>query len=160
MFLTCLKKNVMRNTLLFLKKMTGVLVGLWLMASTVLASTATAAEVIYNEPFSTSFGAFKTRSLAGDQTWQWDKGYGAKMSGYVSPNAFDNEDWLISPSMDLTHYKDIILNFNHVHRYAALPEWELQLWVTDTYLDQAGDTAPLPSLDTTRWIKMPFTKAD
>jgi len=151
---------MMKKLPVLLKKMTCLSVSLWLMSTLALAASATTTEVIYSEPFETSLGAFSSRSLVGDQTWQWDKLYGAKVSGYASSTSFDNEDWLISPPMDLTNYKDIILNFEHAHQYASFPEFELQLWVTDTYYVQPGDTTPLPSLDTTNWVKLSFTKSD
>ncbi len=62
-------------------------------------------------------------NVLGDQVWEWADGYGnppgcAKMTGYDG-GAFDNEDWLISPSLDLTEYEDITFGFEQARNYAS-----------------------------------------
>jgi len=63
-------------------------------------------------------GDFKAISVIGDQFWAWNSGYSYMlMTGYVAGSYFDNEDWLISPAMNLTERVNPWLNFTHVGRY-------------------------------------------
>jgi len=61
---------------------------------------------IFKEDFSGSLGNFQAISVAGDQGWYASSYSGdefAKMSGY-SGGAQVNEDWLVSPAIDLSDY--------------------------------------------------------
>jgi len=62
-------------------------------------------------------GEFTTVSVSGDQVWAWDSYNYMKMTGYVSGSYFDNEDWLISPAMNLSDRITPWLSFMHVGRY-------------------------------------------
>ena len=52
---------------------------------------------------------------AGDQVWSWSSTY-AKMTGYVNPTSYANEDWLISPKMHILNGK-LAVSFDCVGRY-------------------------------------------
>lgn len=71
---------------------------------------------VLSEDFSSGLGSFTTYSVAGNQAWQ-QKSYNEKcyayMSGFESNASHANEDWLISPPLDLTDAKAAILTFNH-----------------------------------------------
>ena len=74
-------------------------------ASVVMLSATTAAQpsVILLAGFETALDPFTQVSVIGDQVWAVASGGGttyAKISGY-SGSALDNEDWLISPAIDL-----------------------------------------------------------
>ncbi len=74
-------------------------------ASVVMLSATTAAQpsVILLAGFETALDPFTQVSVIGDQVWAVASGSGttyAKISGY-SGSALDNEDWLISPAIDL-----------------------------------------------------------
>lgn len=108
---------------------------------------------ILNETFLEDLGDFTAVSVAGPQVWAWStyKGDGfAKISGYSSGNII-NEDWLISPAMDLTKRKKATLTFDHTHKY-GVEDFSSQMtaWVTDDY--QTGSTP-----DTLKWNKLTFT---
>jgi hypothetical protein len=62
-------------------------------------------------------GDFTTVNVSGDQVWAWDSYGYMKMTGYVSGTYLDNEDWLISPAMNLTERSTPWLTFMHVGRY-------------------------------------------
>jgi hypothetical protein len=63
-------------------------------------------------------GDFIQKSIVGDQIWAWNSGYSYMlMTGYVAGSYFTNEDWLISPAMNLTERVNPWLNFTHVGRY-------------------------------------------
>ena len=75
---------------------------------------------IYFEPFDTDFGATTQYDVLGAQSWYWAS-YGsppgcAAMNGYDG-GAQDNQDWLISNSIDCSGYIDVTLNFYHARNY-------------------------------------------
>jgi len=62
-------------------------------------------------------------NVLGDQVWEWADQYGnppgcAKMTGYDG-GAFDNEDWLISPVLDLNAYLSVTFGFEQARNYAT-----------------------------------------
>lgn len=84
-------------------------------------------------------GDFKAISLIGDQVWAWNSYKYMLMTGYVAGSYFDNEDWLVSPAMNLTERVNPWLNFTHVGRYfnsgAPLPasmRKAITLWISTT----------------------------
>ncbi len=87
--------------------------------------------VIYTESFSSGLGNFTANSVKGTQAWRYQSGYGATMSGYQSTN-YENEDWLISPEIDLTSYNGAALSFDHAINYTTSAKilTEQTLWVT------------------------------
>ena len=62
-------------------------------------------------------GDFKTVSVLGDQVWAWNSYKYMMMTGYVAPNYFTNEDWLISPPLNFTDRTTPWVTFMHVGRY-------------------------------------------
>ena len=82
-------------------------------------------------------GDFKAISIKGDQFWTWNSYKYMLMTGYVSGSYFDNEDWLVSPAINLTERVNPWLNFTHVGRYfnAGVPKPEsmkkaISVWVS------------------------------
>ena len=81
----------------------------------------------------TGFTDFSIFSVKGDnQVWTWDNTYGAKMTGY-SGGTLDNEDWLISPTIDLTNRSMAALTFNQTGKYFGTKANEATFWVSDNY---------------------------
>lgn len=70
-----------------------------------------------NDGIGSNLGDFTTISVVGDQVWAWDSDGYMKMTGYVSGSYFDNEDWLISPAMNLSERQNPVITFDHVGRY-------------------------------------------
>lgn len=64
-----------------------------------------------------NLGEFKAINVIGEQVWAWDPYKYMKMTGYVSGVYLDNEDWLVSPSMNFTERTNPNLTFDHVGRY-------------------------------------------
>lgn len=64
-----------------------------------------------------NLGSFIPINVIGEQVWAWDPYKYMKMTGYVSGAYFDNEDWLLSPSMNFTERLSPTLTFDHVGRY-------------------------------------------
>jgi hypothetical protein len=119
-----------------------------------LSSAAVEADtvVILSETLTTSLGDFSQQSLMGDQVWGWTS-YGAKITGYVAGKNYRNDDWLISPSINLENTSDVVLNFSNVHRYGTdiSGATNLKLYATDSYISGI--------VDPTEWTELSFTHA-
>ncbi|HAN00763.1 MAG TPA: hypothetical protein DCQ26_19385 [Marinilabiliales bacterium] len=90
------------------------------------------------EEFATTLGQFTGYSVSGTQVWEWAS-YGsgcAKMSGY-SGGAVANEDWLVSPAIDLTSKTNVVMTLSTAANY--IDGWDkMQVLVSDDY---SGDVA-------------------
>lgn len=113
--------------------------------------------VYFNESLLTqaSFNNFSVFDVNGDQTWTWStSGYGATMSGYADNASHANEDWLISPVIDLSGATAPVLTFDHARGPAAsinvgINEGYYTVWVTNAYTD--GDD---PTDDLDAWTEL------
>ncbi|MCL2074359.1 MAG: DUF5689 domain-containing protein [Marinilabiliaceae bacterium] len=89
--------------------------------------------VILEAPFRTTLSPFTQYTVTGTQTWYYSSLYQcAYMSGYVSSNNNANEDWLISPSINLTNNEKAHINFHHAHRFGN-PTNDFTLWISSNY---------------------------
>ena len=85
-------------------------------------ATTTYSPVIIDETFDESWGGWTPVSVVGPQEWDRDNTYGidntpcARMSGF-SGGAVANEDWLISPAINMNNYETVILNFFTAKNY-------------------------------------------
>ena len=101
-----------------------------------------------------NFNKFTPISLIGSQNWRYDSKYGAKMSGFQDNVTHQNEDWLISPAMDLSKYSSATLEFSHAFGPAAsVPTTATQkaqytCWISN---DFNGDVT------TATWTELPIT---
>jgi hypothetical protein len=95
------------------------------------------AKYLVNEQFSTggSLGTFTQFSVAGVDIWA-QSSFGtstfAKISGFTSGTA--NEDWLISPSMNLNNYTNDTLKFFTMMNYGAAGDGSLRLYYSTDYV--------------------------
>ncbi len=71
-----------------------------------------------NFGFDFDLGSFNALSVLGDQKWIWDKYDNgcAKMNGY-SGGPVPNEDWLISPEIDLSDFSDSKVQISQAYNY-------------------------------------------
>ncbi|MBQ8957958.1 MAG: choice-of-anchor J domain-containing protein [Bacteroidales bacterium] len=79
-----------------------------------------------------SFNTFYGYSVAGEQEWYFNTAhpdYGAVMSGFATNVTYANEDWFISPVIDLSNSTNPVLNFDH----ARGPENSINVGVNDGY---------------------------
>ena len=86
-----------------------------LFAAILLHYNAETQTYVLNEPLTsqTSFDKFTVVNMKGTQTWYFNKNnpsYGAVMNGYDG-SSHENEDWLISPPMDLSNIENSKLTF-------------------------------------------------
>lgn len=89
---------------------------------------------VFEESFTSNFPNWVKFSVLGAQVWTLDTQYGnpgscAKMSGYSGGNLL-NEDWLISPAIDLTGKTEATLSFDTATRFAGNA---LQIYISTNY---------------------------
>ncbi len=85
-------------------------------------ATTSNVSIINAETFDTDLGGWSTYNVFGPQEWEWAD-YGdppgcAKGNGYAG-GAVENEDWLISPELDLEGYTNITLGFDQARNYGS-----------------------------------------
>ena len=98
--------------------------------------------IVYSEPFTASLGGFTAFSVIGTQAWGWTS-YGATMSGFQSVNN-DNEDWLISPAINLTAYHiSAKISFNHAINKGDVANVQTNhtLWISTDLVGNDPSTA-------------------
>lgn len=88
----------------------------------------------FSAPFSSTLSPFTAYSVSGNQKWTLDTQYGAKMTGYVDGTVYANEDWLISPKINLSEYSNVTLNFDHALNFATGNiNTNHTLWISKNY---------------------------
>jgi hypothetical protein len=102
----------------------------------------------HSETFAASKGKFSAINVSGAQYWLIDSHGYATISGYVSSINNANEDWLISPQIDMTKVAKAKLTFDHVARYFANPKTEATLWYSENYDEGLPSTATWKQLKT------------
>jgi len=93
--------------------------------------------IVNEEHFDNGLGTWTPYSVIGDQEWVQDEFGGqtfAKMTGYAG-EAFENEDWLISPEMDWTNFDELYFKFISAMNYTGP---DLQLFLSQDY-DGSGN---------------------
>jgi hypothetical protein len=68
---------------------------------------------ILNASFESNLCDFSGVNVQGTQVWSWNNYKYAKMSGYANGVNNDNEDWLISPALDLSKRISAFMTFSH-----------------------------------------------
>ena len=76
-----------------------------------------------------SFDKFTAYSVKGDEKWTFDAKYGAKMSGYVTADSksYENEDWFITPALNLEGKTEVKIKFDH----ARGPEASMNVGISE-----------------------------
>lgn len=104
---------------------------------------ATAQKLPFANDFktATSLDPFTAVNASGDQAWRIDDSEyknGAKMSGFVGGGVrIPNEDWLISPALDLSNATAPELFISHAINFGSAMTTEQQVLISDNYT--AGD---------------------
>lgn len=92
---------------------------------------------LLNEPFDSELGLFSQYSVSGAQVWRnnnYNGEYFAEMNGYSNSTTYANEDWLISPLIDLkTSLKDIKLSFITGHQFGNAADTQLEVYILENY---------------------------
>ncbi len=87
-----------------------------------------------------SYDKFSAYSVKGAQEWTFDGQFGAKMSGFADNRSYVNEDWFISPALDLSEYESVKLSFEHARGPAGsinvgVSEGYYTVWVSNNYVE-------------------------
>jgi hypothetical protein len=94
----------------------------------------------------TSYDKFTAYSVTGTQVWTFSSTYGAMMTGYASGTSSANEDWFISPALDLTGKTNVKVMFEHARGPAGsinvgVTEGYYSVWISNNYTSGAPSTA-------------------
>lgn len=92
-------------------------------------------DALFTENFDSNLGTFSAISIIGTQAWDWGNFDGgcALMTGFSGGSSIENEDWLISPAVDLSTNTGSILNVRQAANYVA-GEWSLlQVMISSDY---------------------------
>jgi len=68
---------------------------------------------------SETLSGFEEVSVIGDDQVWFGSRYGVQVSGYDSGSRYANEDWLVSPEIDLTEQANILFQVNQALNYAS-----------------------------------------
>ncbi len=107
---------------------------------------------ILNESLLTSesFNRFTVVNRTGFQVWNLSTSYGAMISGFSGGQSYDNEDWLLTPELNLSGMNNVKLSFDHARGNAGamnvgIAEGWYKVYATANY---TGDVT------TTTWIEI------
>ncbi len=109
--------------------------------------SAEAQVIIHEELFEETLGSWTSYSVTGDAAWESGSFSGqffAEINAFDSGNFPDNEDWLISPAINLDMYEDEVLTFENAENFAGP---DLELFYSTDYPGPSSD----PSTNGT-WI--------
>lgn len=108
---------------------------------------ASAGEVVSYDFTNETFNGWTAHNIVGDEVWVDATGFGnIQMSGF-SGSAKDNEDWLVSPEIDLTGETDLKFQIDENLRYGTDLS-NLKVMVSENF---AGDVA------TATWTEVTIT---
>lgn len=94
--------------------------------------------IIVEQNFNESWRSWETVSVLGEQVWNRENNYGiqetpcARISGNFEGIIYENEDWVISPSMNFTFYENEFLSFYSALGYIS-PEEQFTVKISTDY---------------------------
>ncbi|MDR1739484.1 MAG: DUF6359 domain-containing protein [Bacteroidales bacterium] len=97
-----------------------------------------------------SFDKFTPVSVTGDQVWTFSTDYGAMMSGYNGSASDANEDWFITPDIDLSEVEAPVLSFDH----ARGPAFSINVGVAEGWYKVYATANYTGDVETTTWIEV------
>lgn len=102
---------------------------------------------LFEESFTSNFGLWTKQSVVGAQVWTTNTfgnpGLCAAMSGFASSTNNANEDWLISPAINLASVTTATLTFDNASRFAGNL---IEVFVSTNYTSGAPSTATWTAL--------------
>ena len=105
--------------------------------------TGTRVVPLFEETFTANYGNWSKQSVIGTQAWSLNTTFGnpgscALMSGFASGANNANEDWLISPAINLSAVTSATLSFDNACRFAGNL---IEVLVSTNYTSGAPSTA-------------------
>ena len=106
---------------------------------------------LFSEGFETNWNDWTKISVTGAQEWRLDTQFGnpgscAVMSGFASGSNNVNEDWLISPEIDLSSVEGAMLTFQTASRFSGNP---LEIKISTDYTTGNPNAATWTNLSAT-----------
>jgi len=104
-----------------------------------------------------SFNKFTALSIKGAEVWYFNSQnpqYGAVMSGFSNSTSHENEDWLISPAMNLQNVTNLKLTFDHTRG----PESEMNVGMDEGWYKVFATANYTGNVSTTQWIEITGVK--
>lgn len=106
---------------------------------------------LFSEGFETNWNDWTKISVTGAQEWRLDTQFGnpgscAVMSGFASGSNNVNEDWLISPEIDLSSVDGAIMTFQTASRFTGNP---LEIKISTDYTTENPNAATWTNLSAT-----------
>jgi hypothetical protein len=101
-------------------------------------------KTFFSESFASGLGGFTAQNIIGDQQWSYSATYGATISGFAAGASHQNEDWLISPAIDLSAATTSgVLRFSHAINKGNVANIQTNhtVWMTKNYSSGAPSTA-------------------
>lgn len=97
---------------------------------------------VFSEGFTSGLGSWYAYSVVGAEVWVHSAIYGnpggmAKMSGYATTNKA-NEDWLISPAINLSTLTSASLSFDNAYKFAGN---SIEVFVSNNYSGTGSPSA-------------------
>lgn len=97
-----------------------------------------------------SFNTFTPISVAGAQVWNFSSQYGAVCSGFSGGQNFANEDWFISPALNLSQLNNAKLTFNHTRGNASV----MNVGVSNGWYKAFATANYTGNPATTQWVEI------
>jgi len=143
----CFSNHTFIIVMQHLNKLIFVLVLLGFRLSVLQAQTTILDQTLLTQE---SFNTFTPVSVRGAQTWGFRAIYGAVCSGYAVGQSYENEDWLVSPVMDLSQTENAELTFNHTRGNAAVMNVGVEYGWYEVFATANFTGNPL----TTQWVAL------
>lgn len=143
----CFNNHTFIIVMQYLNKLIFVLVLLGFRLSVLQAQTTILDQTLLTQE---SFNTFTPVSVRGAQTWGFRAIYGAVCSGYAVGQSYENEDWLVSPVMDLSQTENAELTFNHTRGNAAV----MNVGVEDGWYEVFATANFTGNPLTTQWVAL------
>jgi hypothetical protein len=98
---------------------------------------------LLNEGFDAGLNGWSAFSVTGAEGWTWSATFGnpggmVKMSGFASSANHLNEDWLISPSQDLSGITTGTLSFDNAYKFDGAP---IEVLISNNYVSGSPTAA-------------------
>lgn len=97
-----------------------------------------------------SFNTFTAVSVTGPQEWNFNSQYGAVCSGFTAGQSYANEDWFVSPAMNLTGMGNVTLNFSHTRGNASV----MNVGVSQGWYKAFATANYTGNPATTQWVEL------
>ena len=146
--LSVTNKNIFMQKIIFKQKLLAIIIAGFAAMAPLSAQTC-----VLDEPLTTteSFYKFTSESVIGNNhNWHFNEQYGAVMSGYTNPNSYENDDWFISPEINLDNFDNAKLSFDHTRGSAAV----MNVGVAEGWYQVFATANYTGNVSTTTWIEI------